>query len=275
MMKFRTVFVWAGALSLAAAFASVDCGGDDTSATGTAGSGGTSTTSGGQGGSGGTTGTGGEGGSATGGGGTGGSGGAGGVAGSGGGGTAGGNGESDGGVEAASDDAPGTDASPPDGPTANGVVPFSAVTTIFNAHCAMCHQPKGSGPQLFDLQTAAGLRDRLIAPLPANQEGRCGYPDNGGDDGGNVAALPNRQAIVPGDTSASLLYRKITNTQPMGCRLRMPPVNVAVDDGGPARSASCNQAADGGAAANCLSDTEIDTIGTWITQGADDSSSVQ
>jgi hypothetical protein len=231
-----------------AAFASVDCGGDDTSVTGTAGSGG-----------------------------TGGSGGAGGVTGSGGGETSGGGGASDGGVEAASDapaDAPGADASAPDGPTTNSVVPFSAVTAIFNAHCVMCHQPKESGPQLLDLQTAPGLLDRLVAPLPANQEGRCGYPDDGADDGGSAAALPNRQAIVPGDTSASFLYRKITNTQPMGCRLRMPPVNIVVDDGGPARSTGCNQA-DGGAAANCLSDTEIDTIGAWITQGAQDSSSDQ
>jgi hypothetical protein len=146
-------------------------------------------------------------------------------------------------------------------------VTFAQVTAIFTAHCVSCHQPHETGPQLLDLQTAAGLYTRLTTPLASNQEGQCGFPDGGTDDAGDGATPPNRQAIVPTDTSNSLLYLKISGTQPTGCGQRMPRVNLIGDDGGPAGSTGCNTA-DGGASANCLSQADLDTIGNWITQGA-------
>jgi hypothetical protein len=292
---------------LTASLASVNCGDDDTSGTtGAAGSGGKagSAATGGRGGTAGTSATAGAGGTATGGtGGTGGSGNAGagtaGTAGTGGrggtagaGGTAGSGGQTEGGAGSPIDggtDAPRPDAtdagdgstpdvsttpdtSVPDAPSADapdGAVTFAAVATILRNNCTGCHRPRDTGAQLFDFDTAAGLYDRLIAPLPDNQEGTCGFGDAGTD--GGDGGRPNRRAITPGDPGGSLLFLKIAGTQPpgnppAGCGQRMPRVPVTGADGGPAGSVGCDQA-DGGTA-NCLSQEQIDTFLRWIEQGA-------
>jgi hypothetical protein len=253
-MRYRILASWIAGLSMTAAVAAVDCGGDDTTpgATGTTGTGGTSTT-GGRGGAAGMTGTAGNGGAATG--------------GSGGGGTAGSAGSAgappDAG-DAAIDRSPGDAA---DG----GQVPFSAVTEILTTRCIACHRSNdGATTGLVDYQTAAGLYTRLTTPLPDGQEGMCGFGDGGADSGD--AARSNRVLIVPGDTGASFMFLKITGAQPpgnppAGCGVQMPRVRLIGDDGGPAGTVSCAQA-DGGAAANCLSQTQIDTIRNWILQGA-------
>jgi hypothetical protein len=293
---------WVVGFALTAGLVSVHCGGDDTSGgTGAAGSGGnggttvaTTTTGGGAGkggntsaggnaglgGTAGTAGTAGTGGMA----GTGGKAGAAGSAGTAGaagtggaGGAAGGDGgKPDSGTDARQDTAPDTarpdasDASPDrstDGSSDAPVqVQFSAVTAIFNQNCMGCHRPRDAGPQLLDLVTPAGLYTRLTTPLDPAMEGACGFGD-AGTDGGDAATPSNRQPIVPGDPGASFLYSKVTGTQPAGCGARMPRRNVTGDDGGPAGSVGCNQA-DGGAAANCLSQADLDTILHWIEQGA-------
>jgi hypothetical protein len=226
----------------------VDCGGDDTSGGPAAGAGGTA-------GSTGTAGTGGTGGGAAGQGGTGGSG------------TSGGAGQ--GGAAGSSGGAGQTgDASKPDGSVTDGsakLVPFQSVVDILNAQCTGCHKSNdGSVTGLIDLQTTAGLYARLTSPLPSGQEGQCGFPDGGTDDAGD-AAMANRIAIVPGDTANSLLYLKISGTQPMGCGARMPRVKLTLDDGG-TTTVACDQA-DGGAV-NCLTPEQANTIRDWITQGA-------
>jgi hypothetical protein len=152
----------------------------------------------------------------------------------------------------------------------DGAVFFADVISIFQAHCQTCHRPRDSGAQLLDLTTPAGLYDRLTTPLPDNQEGRCGFVTDAGTDSGDAAdgaPPPNRQAIVPGDPGASLLYLKVAGTQPAGCGQRMPRRPVIGEDGGPAGSVGCDQA-DGGAPANCLTQQELDTILHWIEQGA-------
>ena len=246
-MNYRLLASCVAGLSVTAAVAAVDCGGDDTTP-GAAGSGGTSVTSaGGRGG-------GGNGGASTGGGGSG-------TAGSAGTATGGtGGGKGDAGPDAG-------DASATDG----GLVPFSAVTEIFNTRCIACHRSNdGATTGLVDYQTPTGLYTRLTTPLPDGQEGMCGFGDAGAD--GGDAARSNRILIVPGDTSASFLYVKVTGAQPpgnppAGCGVQMPRVRLIGDDGGPAGTISCAQA-DGGAAANCLSQAQMDTIRNWILQGA-------
>ncbi len=267
------------------------------SATGTAGKAGGGTAGSGTAGSG-TAGSG-TAGSGTAGSGTAGSGGTAGGAGSSTGGTAGGDAAAD-----ASDGSKATGDSASDAP--DGAVAFSAVTAIFEAKCAGCHRPTDAGAQRIDLITPAGRYDRLTTPLPTNQEGRCGFPvveagtpsdasdlldatgadvtgdlvdssnpvdvisslgDGSSDGSTDSGVLSNRQAIVPGDPSSSLLYLKVTGTQPAGCGARMPRKNLTADDGGPAGSVGCDQA-DGGAANNCLTQTELDTILHWIQQGA-------
>jgi hypothetical protein len=103
--------------------------------------------------------------------------------------------------------------------------------------------------------------------LPDNQEGKCGFPDAGTDDGGDGAVPANRTPIIPGDTDGSYLFRKVSGTQPAGCNARMPRIPQFNEDGGSAGSVGCDMA-DGGAAGNCLSQTDLDTIRDWITQGA-------
>jgi hypothetical protein len=291
-MRYRVLAGWVVGLSLTAALASVDCGGDDTSGTGTAGSsgkGGSSATGGhgGTGGSGGastSTGGGGSGGGGTGG--TAGSGGKGGSGGStdggkGGGGTAGtggAGGATDGGTDAPQGDAQDgatPDVSAGDASDAARMVAFSEVLAILQSNkCVSCHKSNdGAVTGLFDFQTTDGLYARLTAPLPDGQEGTCGFGDGGTDGGdGGDASRPNHTLVVPTDTDGSFLYLKITGRQipgnpPGGCGQHMPRVRLFADDGGPAGSIGCDQA-DGGAAVNCLSQTEIDTIGNWITQGA-------
>jgi hypothetical protein len=152
----------------------------------------------------------------------------------------------------------------------DGAVAFAAVTDIFSRRCSGCHRPRETGQQLLDLVTADGLYTRLTSPLPDNQEGKCGFPDGGTADGGDAssdgATPPNRTPIVPGDTDNSFLFRKVAGTQPAGCGVRMPRIPQFLDDGGSAGSVGCDQA-DGGIA-NCLTQTELDTILNWITQGA-------
>jgi hypothetical protein len=245
-MRYRILASCIAGLSVTVAVAAVDCGGDDTTP-GAAGSGGTTSTGGG----GGSAGTGGA---STGGGGTAGSAG-----------LAGGGGKAGGGNGGAGSDAgdAATDAA--------AQVPFSAITEIFNTRCIACHRSNdGATTGLVDYQTATGLYTRLTTPLPDGQEGMCGFGDAGAD--GGDAARSNRILIVPGDTSASFLFLKITGAQPpgnppAGCGVQMPRVRLIGDDGGPAGTVSCAQA-DGGAAANCLSQAQIDTIRNWITQGA-------
>jgi hypothetical protein len=148
----------------------------------------------------------------------------------------------------------------------DGSVSFAEVADIFERRCRGCHRPRETGLQLLDLVTPDGLYTRLTTPLPDNQEGRCALPDAGTtDDGGDGAPPPNRQAIVPGDTDASFLFRKVSGTQAVGCGVRMPRVSVIGDDGG-TFSVACDQA-DGGAA-NCLSQRDLDTLRDWISQGA-------
>jgi len=301
-MRYRILASWVVGLSLAGALGAIDCGGDDSNGTGTAGSAGKAggSATGGKGGTGGssTSSTGASGSSTggSGGGATGGTGGA--TGGKGGGGAAGSSGSSGaGGAKDGSTDAPtegATDApqaDSADGPTSDardgsahpdapdGAVFFDDVTAVLQ-RCVSCHRPRDGGAQLLDLATPAGLYDRLTTPLPDNQEGRCGFSteggteagtDDGGDAGGDAgegaAPPPNRQPIVPGDPGASLLYLKVAGTQPAGCGMRMPRVNVTGADGGPAGSVACDQA-DGGAAANCLTQRELDIILHWIEQGA-------
>jgi hypothetical protein len=289
-MRYRVLAGWVVGFALTAVVASVNCGGDDTTpgAAGSAGKGGTggrgttSTTAT-------TSGTGGKATTATttttttatttttGSGGTTGAGGAAGSAGSAGSGGSTDGGKSEGGTDAQPD---GTTDAAPDSPTTvdaradapDGSVFFGDVTAIFSAKCSGCHRPRDAGAQLLDLVTPAGLYDRLIAALPDNQEGRCGFPaldagDEGGADASDAAVLPSRRPIVPRDPAASFLYAKVTGTQPTGCGVRMPRRNVTADDGGPAGSVGCDLA-DGGAAVNCLTQAELDTILHWIQQGA-------
>lgn len=173
-------------------------------------------------------------------------------------------------------DAPGADASDdmqPEGAVSDGpaLVPFSDVIAIFNDRCVTCHQPRDGGVQLLDLQTPSGLYARLTTPLPDNQDGTCGMGADAGVDGGD-ASPPNRVPIVPGDTSASFLYAKITGNQvpgtpPVGCGARMPRVTIVAADGGVAGTVGCDQA-DGGQDANCLTQDQMNLIRDWITQGA-------
>jgi hypothetical protein len=142
---------------------------------------------------------------------------------------------------------------------------FAAVVAIFNTRCVKCHAPPdggGAGP-LLDLQTSAGLYDRLVGPLPANQRGFCAV--DGGVDGGGSAW----HSVVPGDTSASLLYLKVLGTQPApACGTRMPRIPTILADGG-MTSIGCDTA-DGGAGTNCLTQVETDTIRDWILGNAPD-----
>jgi hypothetical protein len=148
----------------------------------------------------------------------------------------------------------------------DGSVSFGEVADIFARRCSGCHRPRETGQQLLDLVTTDGLYTRLTSPLPDNQEGTCGFPDGGTADGGDGAPPPNRTPIVPGDTDASFLFRKVAGTQPAGCGLRMPRVNEIGEDGGTVGK-GCDQA-DGGAVARCLSQMDLDTLRDWITQGA-------
>jgi hypothetical protein len=299
-MRQRILWPWIVGFAFAVAGASMNCGGDDDNGTGgtagstggkggTAGSAGSTMSAGGKGGSGGNGGTAGSGGGGTagkGGGGSGGTAGSAGSAGNGGGGAKADAGDSgpdaptdssnpetstadvrtDAATEAATDAAP--DTTTADRP--DGSVAFAAVTEIFTRRCITCHNV-ASATARIDLITPVGLYTRLTSPLPDNQEGKCGFPtvdggDAGDDGGGDAAVMPNRTPIVPGDTSASLLYRKVAGTQPAGCGQRMPRIPQFNDDGGAAGSVACDLA-DGGAA-NCLSQADLDTIGNWITQGA-------
>jgi hypothetical protein len=156
----------------------------------------------------------------------------------------------------------------PDASDASAVL-FSTVADIFTAQCIGCHKSNdGSVTGLVDLQTPTGLYARLTTPLPSGQEGQCGFSDAGTDGGdGGDAAPANRTLVVPGDTNASFLYLKITGNQPAGCGVRMPRIAVTGADGAPAGSVGCDLA-DGGAAAKCLSQQDMDLIRDWIAQGA-------
>jgi hypothetical protein len=162
------------------------------------------------------------------------------------------------------DAGPKTDA-PSDAPA--NLVPFASVVDIFNAQCVGCHKSNdGSVTGLIDLQTNAGLYARLTAALPSGQEGQCGFPDGGTDDGGDGAVMSNRAAVVPGDPTTSLLYLKVLGTQPAGCGSRMPRIKVTLEDGG-TTTVGCD-VADGGAGGNCLTQDQLNTIRDWIAQGA-------
>jgi hypothetical protein len=304
-MNYRFVAGWVVGLALTASIASVNCGGDDDAGTtGTAGSGGAGGNAGTSGtagkGGGGSAGKGGTAGSSAGKGGSAGSGtagsaGTGGTAGSAGtGGTAGAGGT--GGTPEAGTDAPtdapksdASDASRPDtggdasdasatdssdaavegasSDAPDGAVAFAAVKSLLNTKCGTCHRPRDAGAPLFDFQTEAGLYDRLIAPLPDNEEGMCGFGDAGID--GGDAAPQSRRLVVPSDPGQSFLYLKVAGTQPSDptCGVRMPRIRLTAEDGGPAGTTGCDQA-DGGAASNCLSQSDLDVILHWIAQGA-------
>ena len=256
-MNYAILTRWVIGFAVAASLASIDCGDDDSTTPGTAGSSGRS----GSAGRGGTA-TGGSSTVSTGGAGTGGTGTTGG-AGTGGAGTGGTSGAGSGGTPDSGRDAPAdapradADAARPDGDAATAVS-FASVIAILDSRCTGCHRPRDSGTQLLDLMTLDGLYGRLTTPLPASQEGTCGF--DGGDGGSN------RIAIVPGDTDNSFLYLKIVGRQPAGCGERMPRVPITGEDGGPAGTTGCDKA-DGGNA-NCLSLEQINTIGNWIAQGA-------
>jgi hypothetical protein len=128
-----------------------------------------------------------------------------------------------------------------------------------------CHNFNDAGQTRIDLITPTGLYTRLTTPLPDGMEGQCGFSD-AGTDGGDAAPPSNRQPIVPGDPGASFLYLKVAGTQPAGCGVRMPRRRVTTEDGG-TTTVGCNLA-DGGAASNCLSQGDLDTILHWIAQGA-------
>jgi len=234
-----------------ASLAAIDCGGDDTSGPAAGGSGGT----GGTGGSSATAGAAGTGGGTSGQGGTG--GGMSGAAGQGGGAAGQGGGDAGPKADAASD-------------ASQALVPFQSVVDILTAQCTGCHKSNdGSVTGLIDFQTATGLYARLTSPLPSGQEGQCGFPDGGTDDGGadgGDGSVSNRAAVVPGDLNSSLLYLKILGTQPTGCGSRMPRVKVTLEDGGTA-TVGCD-VADGGVGGNCLTQQQANTIRDWIAQGA-------
>ncbi len=260
-MNYAILTRWVIGFAVAASLASIDCGDDDTTTPGTGGSSGRA----GSAGRGGTA-TGGGGSVSTGGAGTGGTGTGGtgtGGTGTGGAGTGGTSGAGSGGTPDSGRDAPAdapradADAARPDGDAATAVS-FASVIAILDSRCTGCHRPRDSGTQLLDLMTLDGLYGRLTTPLPASQEGTCGF--DGGDGGSN------RIAIVPGDTDNSFLYLKIVGRQPAGCGERMPRVPITGEDGGPAGTTGCDKA-DGGNA-NCLSLEQINTIGNWIAQGA-------
>jgi len=246
-MKYRVLAGGVLGMVLMASLAAIDCGGDDTAppaAGGSAGTGGTAA-AGSAGTGGGMSGQGGTGGGVSG------------AAGQGGGGTA-GQGGGDAGPKADASDA-----------TA-ALVPFQSVVDILTAQCTGCHKSNdGSVTGLIDLQTATGLYARLTSPLPSGQEGQCGFPDAGTDDGGadgGDGAVSNRSAVVPGDLTSSLLYLKILGTQPAGCGSRMPRIKVVAEDGG-VSTVGCD-VADGGAGGNCLTSEQANTIRDWIAQGA-------
>jgi hypothetical protein len=258
--------------ALTAAVASVNCGGDDTTTPpgGGGGSGGTAGTGGGTGG----TGTDGASGTATGG-----SGGTGGTGGSGGAG-----GMRDSGPDVSTD----ARADVADAPAAT----FAAVKAIFADRCVGCHNGTAARIDLSDHGDAgvddAGitLYQRLTSPLPAAPagfEGTCGgfgVVEGGADAGDGAAeagdgAVATRIPIVPSNTADSFLYSKVLGTQPpgappAGCGLRMPRVGASPDggpDGAAIASVGCDTF-DGGAAVNCLTQAQTDTIRDWILAGA-------
>jgi hypothetical protein len=171
------------------------------------------------------------------------------------------------------------DVAPPPTPT------FADVAALFQARCVVCHGGPTSRLDLRNMTVGiATLRQRLMAPLPNNQEGQCPVDttdaaESGADDAAAEASpsdagrRPNWMPIVPNDLSQSFLYLKVTGTMPSpGCGARMPRVLLPADggDGGDAGSVlgpSCS-AAPGGAPANCLTAAEVQTISGWILAGA-------
>jgi len=148
----------------------------------------------------------------------------------------------------------GLDSAEATAPTGDAGVTFAQVRTVFAQNCANCHSA-GNAAQRIDLITPAGLYARLTGPLPSNYEGFCNV--DGGVDGGGDAL----HAVVPGDPSASYLYRKIVAVPPAICGQRMPRV------GSSSSSIGCDVAeADGGDF--CLSQEDIDLIGKWIEADA-------
>jgi hypothetical protein len=276
-MKHRILTRLVVGFALTAAGASVGCSSDDTTpgATSTGGSGGA------------TGGSGGTGGASTGG-----------SAGMGTGGPPGGSGGGTGGVHDS-------------GPDVAVTATFAAVEALLQQRCQGCHNPTlplPPGISRIDLTSSSddagrSLYTRLTSPLPAIQEGQCGYGlgQEGGANGGgdaeagagtsdgsiaDAAARPNRIAIVPNNLALSYLYQKINggfeaqNVQPpmIGCGARMPRVFPpameagAVDGGDAAPSAPASQACDlvagDGSTASCLSSAQIQMVADWITAGA-------
>ncbi len=111
-------------------------------------------------------------------------------------------------------------------PPVDGVVLFSThIQPIFNASCRVCHRPGGIALlRGIEVQLLEGVSYDFLVDRPSVQD-------------------PELTLVVPGDSSASLLYLKVSaSAPPVGSRM---PLN---------RSA--------------LTQTQINLIRDWIDQGA-------
>jgi mono/diheme cytochrome c family protein len=119
-------------------------------------------------------------------------------------------------------------------------VSFASVVAIFNANCIGCHtgnSPAGGLNLNANPSGEAALYQRIAAPT-----------DQGGTALGGCTGFS--RAIVPGDLTQSVIYLKITGTQPMpGCGVQMPRGCMPANG-------------------DCLSEEDIATIRDWILQGA-------
>jgi hypothetical protein len=110
----------------------------------------------------------------------------------------------------------------------NGMVSFAGqIQPIFDAKCTVCHQAGGLADNLgIDLRLVPGDAFNGLVNQPSSQQA-------------------NLTLVVPGDSTSSLLFLKVSsNAPPVGSRMPL--------FGAP------------------LSQAEIDRIRDWIDQGAQD-----
>lgn len=118
-----------------------------------------------------------------------------------------------------------TPPAPPD-PPVDGVVLFSThIQPIFSANCTVCHRPGGIALlRGIELQLLEGVSYDFLVDQPSIQN-------------------PDLTLVLPGDSSASLLFLKVSSSAPpVGSRM---PLNRSP-----------------------LSQAQINLIRDWIDQGA-------
>jgi len=172
-------------------------------------------------------------------------------------------------IDAAVKDAAAVDAPVVDAPvSADAAILLARVNALFTQYCVSCHNGVGATARLLDLtnkpDASTPLLARLLGSVPF--ETFCGASDAGVD----ASAWA---AVVPGAPDKSLLYLKVTGTQPSpgtppaNCGVRMPRISVpGVGDAG-ATTVACDKAT-GGESANCVSPEEVEILRQWIEQGA-------